>query len=97
MSKRYRCEVQQFCITCGNRFGAKRLARYCGGRCRVLAFRVGIPFSSGTTLPDCPWDLFQRVSSFNSPKWRMQWEEWAEAAFKKTGKRITQKEAKPLT
>lgn len=92
MEKRHRSAKRQYCVTCGTEFVAKRIARYCGVRCRVFAHRNAVPFSNVDTLPDCPWDLFTRVGSWYLSGFQDQWFAWASQAWAKSGARVSQKE-----
>lgn len=88
MAKIKRNEVENYCLVCGERFVAKRRARYCGVACRVFAFRHAVPFSRRNTLPDCPWDLFDRVGSWECLSFQVRWFAWASEAWKKSGQRV---------
>jgi len=74
--KRNRQSFDNRCLVCGRKFTAKRMARFCGGACRVFAFRYGIPFGTRDRLPRCPWALFIRLGSFYRPKFRAEFDAW---------------------
>jgi len=49
----------------------------------VHAFRHAIPFANVDGLPDCPWNLFTRVNSWNYSGFQKQWFVWAEKSWNK--------------